>query len=98
MLIAQCNGCRIMKPSLFTVVPFKPHYHSTILSVIGRQDKVYSYFVLCCCYFGSQKNRYDPVAFATTTWKCDGLLSIATLSRGTFNTIVFNDLWLGLAV
>lgn len=33
-----------------------------------------------------------------STWKCDGLLSIATLSRGTFNTIVFNDLWLGLAV
>lgn len=65
MLIAQCNGCRIMKPSLFTVVPFKPHYHSTILSVISRQDKVDSCFVLCCCYFGSQKNGYDPVVFAT---------------------------------
>lgn len=42
MLIAQCNGCRIMKPSLFTVVPFKlvartrfTHVLSCVVVILG---------------------------------------------------------------
>lgn len=32
MLITQCNGCRVMKPSALTMVSYKPHYHCTIVS------------------------------------------------------------------
>lgn len=32
MLTAQCNGCRIMKPSVFTLVTYKPRYNDTVLS------------------------------------------------------------------
>lgn len=36
MLIAQCNGYRIMTPSAFRLVPFKPRFHA-ILSASGHE-------------------------------------------------------------
>lgn len=37
MLIAQCNGYRIMTPSAFRLVPFKPHFHAAILPASGHE-------------------------------------------------------------
>lgn len=36
MQAAQRNGYKIMKPSAFTLIPYKPRYHYSILSAVGH--------------------------------------------------------------
>ncbi len=35
MLIAQCNGYKVMTLSAFGLVPYKPRFHDAILSATG---------------------------------------------------------------
>lgn len=37
MLIAQCNGSRIMTPSVFRFVLYKPHCHDTVPSATEHE-------------------------------------------------------------
>lgn len=91
MLIAQCNGCRIMKTIYNFVCHWSPGQGLLMFCPVLLLFWVSEKWIRSSCLRNGRANN-------NTTWKCDGLLSIATLTRGTFNTIVFNDLWLGLAV